>query len=261
MRSRKRFGQNFLVDAHTIERIVSAIAPKRGETIVEIGPGHGEITSKLMDSGCRLTVIEIDRDLAADLRIRFPDLNVIESDILKFDLTRLTKDACEANARLRIVGNLPYNISTPLLFKLFRHFESIADMHFMLQLEVVERMIAKPSSANYGRLSVMSQYYCDATKLFSVPAAAFRPRPRVMSAIIRLKPRQDGPVATDVTLLAQMVNEAFSQRRKTIRNALRTFLTEADLTALSLDPGFRPENLALADFVACANYVSERRSP
>jgi 16S rRNA (adenine1518-N6/adenine1519-N6)-dimethyltransferase len=249
MRSRKRFGQNFLVDA---------IDPKPGDRIVEIGPGHGELTGELAKSGCRLDVIEIDRDLIADLRCRYPALNVIEADVLKYDFSGLAKEVRARGKSLRIVGNLPYNISTPLLFKLFGHLADIRDMHFMLQLEVVERMTAGPSSGNYGRLSVMTRYYCETEKLFSVPATAFRPKPRVTSAIIRLRPRQSGERADDVAVLEAMVTEAFSRRRKTIRNALKSFLSEAEIASLSLDSNLRPENLSLSDYVTCANYVSRR---
>lgn len=256
MRSRKRFGQNFLADKHTISRIIDAISPRPGQFVVEIGPGHGELTDQLLASGCNLTVIEIDRDLAADLRQRCPGLELIEADVMKYDFSALDARAAETGTKLRVVGNLPYNISTPLLFKLFGHLDNIQDMHFMLQLEVVERMVAKPSTEEYGRLSVMTQYYCDPTKLFAVPAAAFRPRPRVMSAIIRLMPRQGGPRADDTVVLGRLVNEAFTQRRKTIRNALRNFLSEQDIASLGLDPKLRPENLTVADYVNCANHVS-----
>ena len=258
MRSRKRFGQNFLIDPNIIGRIIDAIAPRPGDSIVEIGPGHGELTGELMRSGCHLDVIEIDRDLIGDLRCRYPDLNVIEADVLKYDFAVLAEQARARGTPLRIVGNLPYNISTPLLFKLFRHLADIRDMHFMLQFEVVERMAAKPSSGNYGRLSVMSQYYCETIKLFSVPAAAFKPRPRVTSAIILLLPRQSGERADNVGTLEKIVTEAFSRRRKTIRNALRSFLSEAEIDALGLDPKLRPENLTVSDYVSCANYVNRR---
>jgi len=260
VRSRKRFGQNFLTDAHTISRIVDAISPAPDQLVVEIGPGHGELTGELVKSRCHLTAIEIDRDLVADLKQRFETLTIIETDVLKFDFSDIAAQAKELGVPLRIVGNLPYNISTPLLFKLFEYLPDVTDMHFMLQLEVVERMVARPSSENYGRLSVMSQYYCEATKLFSVPASAFRPKPRVMSAIVRLKPHRIGPVAEDTRLLGRMVNEAFSQRRKTIRNALGSFLSQDDIEALGLDPRLRPENLTVSDYVTCANYLKARQS-
>lgn len=236
-----------------IGRIIAAIDPKPDDHIIEIGPGHGELTGDLLASGCSLTVIEIDRDLAAAVRVRYPGLNVIEADVLKVDFATLT-----GGGDVRIVGNLPYNISTPLLFKLFRCFEHIRDMHFMLQLEVVDRMVAGPDSNAYGRLSVMNQYYCEATKLFSVPATAFTPKPQVTSAIVRLTPRSKGPHAADLVTLEKIVNDAFSRRRKTIRNALRSWLSEDDLSALALDARLRPENLDVADYVRCANYIHER---
>lgn len=258
VRSRKRFGQNFLHDRHTIDRIVGAIDPQPGDDIIEIGPGHGELTAGLRNRGCRLELIEIDRDLIAGLQMRYPGLSITECDVLKHDFSGMAATARARNARLRIVGNLPYNISTPLLFKLFRMLDDIGDMHFMLQLEVVERMVAKPSTSSYGRLTVMSQYHCHTEKLFAVPAAAFTPRPRVMSAMIRLTPRKDGPRAVNADILAEVVTAAFSQRRKTLRNALKSHLDTDELLSLSLDPGARPENLEVEDFVRCANLIAAR---
>lgn len=256
--SRKRFGQNFLIDRNIIHRIVSAIDPQPDDDMVEIGPGHGELTAELHKAGCRLEVIEIDRDLIAGLRARFPDLPVTESDVLKFDFSTMTANAKAREKRLRIVGNLPYNISTPLLFKLFGYLDDIRDMHFMLQLEVVERMVARPCGGDYGRLSVMAQYYCRIDKLFTVPPTAFTPRPRVMSAVARLTPRTDGCRAENTGILARIVNAAFSQRRKTLRNALKAHLSANELVSLSLDPGARPENLDVSDFVRCANLIATR---
>lgn len=251
MRARKRFSQNFLTDGNTVDRIVAAIAPRACERIIEIGPGHGALTDRLLASGCSLQVVEIDRDLAAGLRERYPGLDVIEHDILKLDLESLL-----SNGPVRLVGNLPYNISTPLLFKLFAHIDRIQDMHFMLQLEVVERMIARSSTSNYGRLSVMSQFYCDPEKLFSVAASAFTPKPKVMSSIVRLSPKARPVEVDDVDVLGDVVNRAFSQRRKTIRNALKSVISEADMQSLGLDPQLRPENLDLEDYAACANFVA-----
>lgn len=251
MRARKRFSQNFLTDGNTVDRIVAAIAPRPAERIIEIGPGHGALTDKLLASGCSLQVVEIDRDLAAGLREKHPDLDIVEHDILKVDL-----EALLADGPVRIVGNLPYNISTPLLFRLFGHIDRIKDMYFMLQLEVVERIIAGPSTANYGRLSVMSQFYCDPQKLFSVAASAFTPKPRVMSSVIRLSPKARPVEVVDVGVLGDIVNRAFSQRRKTIRNALKSVISASDMESLGLDPRLRPENLDLEDYAACANFVS-----
>ena len=253
MQSRKRFGQNFLTDANAIARVIDAINPKPGEHIVEIGPGRGALTDALSKSGCQLDVIEIDRDLARELAVQYPKVNLIEADALKFDFSQLTRQES-----IRVVGNLPYNISTPLLFMLFEHTRKIIDMHFMLQLEVVDRMVANASTAAFGRLSVMTQYYCDPVKLFSVAATAFTPKPKIMSSIVRLTPRTSGPVAQDVTVMSRMLNQAFSLRRKTIRNAFKGFLTESDIVTLGLDPKLRPENLNLADYVACANLVTSR---
>lgn len=253
MQARKRFGQNFLTDRHIIDRIISTIAPNANDHIIEIGPGHGALTEALAASGCRLDLVEIDRDLAVTLKDAYPSANLIVADVLKQDLAGIFD-----GDNVRVVGNLPYNISTPLLFKLFGHIESIRDMHFMLQLEVVDRMAAAPSSSEYGRLSIMTQYYCEASRLFSVPPSAFQPQPKVTSAIVRLAPTRKDIRAKDVTLLAEMVNRAFSQRRKTVRNALKNFLNVDELTLLGIDPKARPENLTLADYVVCANHVSGR---
>jgi len=247
MRARKRFGQNFLHDQNLIRKIVNAINPKPEDHIIEIGPGHGALTAFLLKSGCQLDVIEIDRDLASELREKHPQLNVIESDVLKFDFSKI-----EGSRPLRIVGNLPYNISTPLLFKLFNQIHSIRDMYFMLQLEVVNRLTAEHSHSDYGRLSVMSQYYCQSEKLFTVPPEAFVPRPKVMSAIVRLIPQNQKNDFTDTEVLGKILIQAFSMRRKTIRNALKGYVTAEDIIALGLDPRARPENLSLSDYIAIA---------
>lgn len=247
MRARKRFGQNFLHDQNLIRKIVNAINPKPDDHVVEIGPGRGALTELLLKSGCRLDVIEIDRDLAAELREKHPQLNVIESDILKFDFSQI-----EGSRPLRIVGNLPYNISTPLLFKLFNQIDRIRDMYFMLQLEVVNRLTAEHSTSDYGRLSVMSQYYCLNEKLFTVPPEAFIPRPKVMSAIVRLTPQKQKNEFTDTGILEKILIQAFSMRRKTIRNALKGFVTADEITALGMDPRARPENLSLSNYIAIA---------
>lgn len=260
MQARKRFGQNFLVDHNTIDRIIAAISPGPHDYIVEIGPGHGALTERLLGSGCTLDAIEIDRDLQAELSTRFPGMGVIGADVLKFDFNTLAEKAHNIGAgKLRVVGNLPYNISTPLLFKLFHHLDMIIDMHFMLQLEVVDRMVAAASSKHYGRLSVMCQYYCDAEKLFAVPPGAFRPQPKVTSAIVRLTPGHDRPRARDPHLLERIVTDAFSQRRKTIRNALKKHLDTHAFEQLALDPALRPENLTLQDYVNCANLITDKR--
>ena len=253
IRSRKRFGQNFLTDANIIQQIVSAINPAPTDHILEIGPGRGAITNLLVGS-CHLDLVEIDRNLVERLETLYPGVTIYSEDILKFDFSRL-----RSPAPIRIVGNLPYNISTPLLFKLFSHSERIEDLTFMLQLEVVDRITAQPSSKNYGRLSIMSQYHCDAEKLFQIPSSAFTPRPKVESALIRLTPRRNPTlVANDLELLGQILVAAFSKRRKTVRNALASHLSGEDLQRLNIDTGLRPENLSPDDYVRCANYLSNK---
>lgn len=253
MKPRKRFGQNFLVDKGLIHKIGAAINPLKTDRIVEIGPGRGAITRMLVDSGCDLTLIEIDRDLAATLAVDFPTTSLITQDVMKIDFT----DLAGSGAPLRIVGNLPYNISTPLLFKLFQYTGIIEDMYFMLQLEVVDRMTAVPSTKSYGRLSIMTQLHCDPQKMFEVPPEAFSPRPKVQSAIIRLMPKQE-PLDVDPKLLESILVQAFSARRKTIRNAMKNFLTQDEITSLDLDPSLRPENLTLHDFVNCARLAATK---
>lgn len=252
LRARKRFGQNFLVDTGIIQKIIGSLDIKQHDRIVEIGPGRGALTQSLSDSRCELTLIEIDRDLTAELSICFPDAGLINQDVMTIDFNALA-----AKSPLRIIGNLPYNISTPLLFKLFDSGEYIQDMHFMLQREVVDRMTALPSTKAYGRLSVMAQLHCQTEKLFEVPPQAFSPRPKVQSAIIRLTPNNK---ATDVDkkLLENILIQAFSMRRKTIRNALRKFLTADELESLHLNPQLRPENLTIDDYLACTRFVGDR---
>ena len=255
MRARKRFGQNFLHDQNLISKIVNTINPQSDQHILEIGPGHGALTRLLIASNCHLDVIEIDRDLAAELRLTIPQINVIEADILDFDFTQLPTDQ-----RLRVVGNLPYNISTPLIFKLFENLDNIQDMHFMLQLEVVNRITADPSTPDYGRLSVMSQYCCQADKLFAVPPDAFVPRPKVTSAIVRLLPKESREEATDLKLFEKIVAQAFSMRRKTIRNSLKGFIDDSGFLALDLDQKSRAENLTLQNYIDIANYSTKQAS-
>ena len=241
LKTRKRFGQHFLHDPGVLKRIVEAIAPARGDVMVEIGPGEGALTRPLLERLERLTAIEIDRDLAAKLDREFPSqkLAVVIADALEHDFSAYP-------AGLRIVGNLPYNISTPLLFHLARYADRVRDLHFMLQREVVERMVAKPSTSAYGRLSVMLQVRFTMKKLFNVAPGAFRPPPKVESALVRLVPLQE-KIEFDEALLEKIVREAFSARRKTLRNALP--LKPADYEELGIDPKLRPENLAPADYV------------
>jgi 16S rRNA (adenine1518-N6/adenine1519-N6)-dimethyltransferase len=246
---RKRFGQHFLASPGIVAKIVAAIDPQPGDTLVEIGPGLGALTEPLLARMPHLHVIEIDRDIVARLRAAHaPErLTVHEGDVLDFDFDTLP-------APLRIVGNLPYNISTPILFHLVAQAGRVRDMHFMLQREVVDRMVAAPSTPEYGRLSVMLQVRFAMARLIDVPPGAFRPPPKVDSAIVRLVPRTDAP-ACDHAALAKVVTAAFTKRRKTLRNALAGAVREDALSALGLDPQLRPENLSVDDYVALARYA------
>jgi 16S rRNA (adenine1518-N6/adenine1519-N6)-dimethyltransferase len=251
---RRRFGQNFLVDPTYVERILDAIDPRPGDDIVEIGPGLGALTRDLIDRAGRITAIEIDRDLAARLRASFesPRLALYETDALAFDYAQL-------GPHLRIVGNLPYNISSPLLFHLARFESRIRDMHFMLQREVVARMVANPATPEYGRLSVMLQARFGVTRMFIVPAGAFRPVPNVESAFVRLVPlREAKPAIDDTAQFARIVAAAFGQRRKTLRNALSAVCSESELRTAGIDPQARGETLHVDDFVRLANTLGKR---
>lgn len=258
-RARKRFGQNFLHDQNIIGRIVRAVTPKPGQFLVEIGPGQGAITAPLLAAAGELTAIEIDRDLAAALRARFagnPGFRLIEQDVLKVNFAELA--AGHEPGSLRILGNLPYNISTPLLFHLLEYRELISDMVFMLQLEVVDRLAALPGSQDYGRLSVMMQYHCKVEKLFNVPPGAFTPQPKVDSAIVKLTPWRPLPhPARNPHTLGRVVRTAFSQRRKTLRNTLKTLLPADQLEQLGLDLNLRPENVGLRDYVRISDLVDQ----
>jgi 16S rRNA (adenine1518-N6/adenine1519-N6)-dimethyltransferase len=245
-RPRKRFGQHFLHERGVLERIVDAIAPAKEDFIVEIGAGEGALTAPLLERAGKLEVIEIDRDLAA--RITDPRIKVHVGDALDFDFARFPHG-------MRIVGNLPYNISTPILFHLARHASRVRDMHFMLQLEVVERMVAAPSTPEYGRLSVALQARFRMKKLFNVAPGAFRPPPKVDSAVVRMEPLAEDP-QLDSTPFDDLLRRAFSSRRKQLRNALP--LEAADYTALDLDPRARPENLSPADYVRITRYVASK---
>lgn len=253
---RKRFGQNFLVSPGVIRNIVDAIAPRPGERMVEIGPGLGAMTEPLLAALGHLHVVEIDRDLIARLRERFTpeQLTIHEGDALAFDFGSLGADL----PMLRIVGNLPYNISTPLLFHLAAFAGGVRDMHFMLQKEVVDRMVAEPGGADYGRLSVMLQYRFHMDRLFLVPPGAFNPAPKVDSAIVRLIPRPAAELlARDEALLARLVTAAFGQRRKMLRNTLRDLVDEAGLLAVGIPPTVRAEDVAVADYVRLANSLTQ----
>jgi 16S rRNA (adenine1518-N6/adenine1519-N6)-dimethyltransferase len=259
--ARKRFGQNFLIDTNIISRIVRAVSPRADDHLVEIGPGQGAITGEFLRTCPRLQVVELDRDLIPLLRDKFaayPDFTIHEADALKFDFAQLAP----AGAQLRVVGNLPYNISTPLLFHLLSYRGLIRDMHFMLQKEVVERMAAEPDCGDYGRLSIMCQYFCSVEFLFEVGPGCFRPAPKVDSAIVRLTPHTTLPYpARDPKLLDNVVKTAFQQRRKTLRNALKQWLPDAELwTQVNIDPQQRPENLSVQDYVTLANHLESLRS-
>jgi 16S rRNA (adenine1518-N6/adenine1519-N6)-dimethyltransferase len=249
-RPRRRFSQNFLVDEGAIANIIAAIAPQPADRIVEIGPGLGALTRPLARIVRGLHVIEIDRDIVARLREEYaPHALVIhEGDALEFDFDTL-------GSGLRVVGNLPYHISTPLLFRLVAYSRDLRDAHVMLQSEVVERMVAAPGASEYGRLSVMLQYRFQMEKVLDVPAAAFRPAPKVESAIVRMLPqRADAPRARDERVFAETVATAFSQRRKTLRNSLAGCLAPSDFQALGLDPQARAQTLSVEDFVKIADY-------
>ena len=254
---RKRFGQNFLHDFGIINHIVSSLQAKPGQHFVEIGPGQGALTEPLLKQGVNLDVVELDRDLVGLLARqfdRYPNLNIHSADALKFDFSALA----EHGEKLRIIGNLPYNISTPLMFHLLESADCVEDMHFMLQKEVVDRICATPGGKEYGRLSIMMQYYCTAEHLFDVGPESFDPAPKVMSAIIRLVPHRQPPVqVNDLAKFKAIVTQAFSQRRKTIRNSLKKSIIEADFDALAIDPKLRAENLSLHDFARISNWVTE----
>ena len=248
---RKRFGQNFLIDSQIVADIIHAINPHKNDRIVEIGPGLGALTRPLVQLLSHLYVVELDRDIIARLYLEYPKdkLTVFSTDVLKFDFSEL-------DANLRVVGNLPYNISTPILFHLSKFTANILDMHFMLQKEVVDRMVAEPSSHDYGRLSIMLQYRYEMEQVFVVPSTSFQPAPRVESAIVRMFPRkQPIHIAEKEELFANIVSSAFSQRRKTLRNSLGAYLKPVDFAAVNIDPGQRAENLSVAQFVAIANYL------
>lgn len=255
-RARKRFGQNFLIDDNVIHNIVSAIHPKPGDNLVEIGPGQGALTRRLLEHCPTLQVLELDRDLSALLIDKFhnyPEFRLHQGDALKTDFQQFRR----GDAPLRIVGNLPYNISTPLIFHLLAYAGDISDMHFMLQKEVVDRLAAVPGEKSYGRLSVMVQYYCQVEPLFTVPPGSFHPAPKVESAIVRLLPHGDAPhPADDVDLLQKIVSTCFQQRRKTLRNTLKQFADAQQLEQLDIDLGLRPEALGIADFVKLSNRLS-----
>lgn len=266
--ARKRFGQNFLQDASVIDNILCAIGPASGDQLVEIGPGQAALTKPLIEQladNCALTLLEIDRDLAAQLKIQFGSderVSIHLGDALDFDFTALHQ---QAEKPLRVFGNLPYNISTPLIFHLLQQATAesssniISDMHFMLQREVIDRMAAPPGNKTYGRLSIMTQYYCQVEPLFDVPPEAFSPKPKVMSAIVRLLPYKELPLkAEQPQILDKIVRAAFAQRRKTLRNGLKGLISAAELEAINIDPSARAETLDIATFVNISNTLTAK---
>jgi 16S rRNA (adenine1518-N6/adenine1519-N6)-dimethyltransferase len=251
---RKRFGQNFLADPQVVQQIISTINPVAGELILEIGPGQAAISSPLAETGAELHLLEIDRDLAARLDARFASTGNVEvhtGDALKVDFSKIVD-----GRQFRLVGNLPYNISTPLLFHVLQWRNLVTDMHFMLQQEVVKRMAASPGGKIWGRLSVMCQVYCEVTQLFNVPPEAFTPTPKVQSSFVRLVPHDKPPVLIrDMPAFERLVSQAFSMRRKTLRNSLKSVLDASLIEAAGIDPGLRPETLGVAQFAALANIL------
>lgn len=254
-RARKRFGQNFLHDHYIIDNILGSLAYSKDQHWVEIGPGQGALTEPMLKSGVLLDVVELDRDLVKYLDYKFDkfdNLTIHSSDALRFDFSSLAVD----NEKLHILGNLPYNISTPLMFHLLANIPRIADMTFMLQKEVVDRICAEPGTKKYGRLSVMMQYYCRTEHLFDVPPESFDPAPKVMSSIVRLEPFEEPPVKINsVKSLNTVVTAAFSQRRKTLRNSLRKLILEEHIIQLGIDSKVRAETIPLADFARLSNFI------
>lgn len=255
--AKKRFGQNFLTDQSVITSLVAAISPEPNDLMVEIGPGLGALTKPLLQKLKLLHVVEVDRDIIAWMKTEYSKpayannaLNIHNADALKFDFTSLGEN-------LRVTGNLPYNISTPILFHLLDNVSHICDMHFMLQKEVVERMVAAPSTPAYGRLSVMLQYHLQMDYLITVPPEAFEPAPKVESAFVRCIPHASLPfTAKNEAIFAKVVLAAFGQRRKTLRNTLKGLVEDDGFTALNISSQLRAENLSVADFVSIANYLS-----
>jgi 16S rRNA (adenine1518-N6/adenine1519-N6)-dimethyltransferase len=254
---RKRFGQHFLEDDNVILRLVELIAPTKEQHVVEIGPGHGALTLPVLRKTGKLDAVELDRDLIPTLRARAKDIGTLtihEADALKFDFGALA-----ANAQpLRIIGNLPYNISTPLIFHLLEFAPQITDMHFMLQKEVVDRLAAEKGTSDYGRLSIMVQYYCQVSALFDVPPEAFNPPPKVNSSIVRIVPYRTLPfIANDYGFFQNLVKQAFGQRRKTLRNCLKKLVSDEDWQRLTIDSKLRPEQLTVADYVELSNALTQ----
>jgi len=249
--AKKKFGQNFLKDAAIIHSIIQSINPLLNDLLIEIGPGLGALTKPLLEKTNHLLAIELDRDIVSWMENEYSKKNItiFNEDVLNFNFNQFDQ-------KIRIVGNLPYNISTPILFKCIDNILNIKDLHFMLQKEVVDRMIATPSSPEYGRLSVMLQYYFAMEHLVDVPKESFEPEPKVESSFVRLIPYEQYPfIANNIEQFARIVKEAFSQRRKTIRNTLKSFISENDFEKIGINPQLRAENLSVSDFVKISNYL------
>ncbi len=250
--AKKKFGQNFLKDSSIIHAIIQSIQPLQNDLLVEIGPGLGALTKPLLEKTKHLFAIELDRDIVNWMQNQYSknNITIFNEDVLNFNFHQFDK-------KIRIVGNLPYNISTPILFKCIEDIKIITDLHFMLQKEVVDRMIAAPSSSEYGRLSVMLQYYFTMEHLVHVPKESFDPEPKVESSFVRLIPYDNYPfVANNIDQFGKIVKEAFSQRRKTIRNTLKNFMNANDFENIDINPQLRAENLSVSDFVKISNYLS-----
>ena len=250
--AKKKFGQNFLKDSSIIHAIIQSIQPLQDDLLVEVGPGLGALTKPLLEKTKHLFAIELDRDIVNWMQNQYSknNITIFNEDVLNFNFHQFDK-------KIRIVGNLPYNISTPILFKCIEDIKIITDLHFMLQKEVVDRMIAAPSSSEYGRLSVMLQYYFALEHLVHVPKESFDPEPKVESSFVRLIPYDHYPfVANNIDQFGKIVKEAFSQRRKTIRNTLKNFMNANDFENIDINPQLRAENLSVSDFVKISNYLS-----
>lgn len=253
--AKKRFGQNFLVDQSMIDQIIRNINPKTTDNLIEIGPGLGALTREVLQQAEKISVIELDKEVIPKLKFNcdgLGELMIYQQDALKTDFSQF------ANKQpIRVIGNLPYNISTPILFHLFSFLSHIKDMHFMLQKEVVERMVASPNNKTYGRLSVMTQYFCEPLMLFLVPPESFQPAPKVESAIVRLLPKQQAnQQVKDFQLFSNLVSQAFNQRRKTIRNSWKNIVSQQQFEEANIASTLRPENLSLNDFISIADIIS-----
>lgn len=256
MKPRKRFGQHFLTDTYFLQSFSKAIAPQADDHLVEIGPGQGALTDYLVGSTQSFDLIEIDRDLVPLLQKKYgSQVTIYEGDVLNFDFRQLAN-----NQQLRVVGNLPYNISTPLLFHLFDQLDVIQDMYFLLQKEVVDRLCAQPGDHEYGRLSVMSQFHCTANDLMTVPPEAFNPPPKVQSAFVQLLPREKPLQVNSLETLSTIVREAFNYRRKTLSNSLKRWISAEKLKTLNIDPKKRPQELSVEEYIKISNAMEGEES-